>query len=623
LETISGGGGKDEGNTPEGGWALETDGGSAGDGGEEVIPMEDREITFSTLLRGYKMTSQSKNSNILVSDKTARINGHGQQALQGNVINDPFAVQGSDELTCGNVGHGCTTDHSCCGDFQCVTKWVPYPKYVCADECLGNGHSICKTDRDCCDDLQCGSTFSCYEGCSEKDGWCMADSGCCGDLQCSFGTCKDKCAESGEFCKTDQDCCESDEDGNELECLGPLHSPWEWKCGKAPDRVSKGTMGTCKEGSPPGVMKVMTYNLFLLDCPGPGDASRDILEDLACQSEAQYRPRMVELKEWIKNQEVDVVVVQEMFNLIDFVVEGMAEAGFCHHVVSKWESELGGALMGDGLGIFSKYPIEKGDFLDWFDLMKFTKGAECTFSDKGVMYAKVIKDGTKYHVFDTHTKSNSEGEEHETRMQQYDAIRDFAKGFTENASNEMVLFGGDFNEDKEGYVQSGTNPEGAVNDAVKAANEKRYEEMLGALNAVDPKLVGDHLYSYDTFDNPLPASFWDPVKYRQRLDYIFYSKTGLNPQASSCRILQATSKEGCNTIDCMISDHFPVTCTFDTRSCPSGWSQKNRDDNSITCIAGWSTICGQSCWHTKCFFNGGTWINLDFSKNPYTCKFDL
>ena len=41
-----------------------------------------------------------------------------------------------------------------------------------------------------------------------------------------------------------------------------------------------------------------------------------------------------------------------------------------------------------------------------------------------------------------------------------------------------------------------------------------------------------------------------------------------------------------------------------------------------TCTAGWSKSCGESCARSKCISKRGKFPNLDFWRNPYTCKFN-
>lgn len=149
--------------------------------------------------------------------------------------------------------------------------------------------------------------------------------------------------------------------------------------------------------------------------------------------------------QWMKERDEDVVVVQELFNLRDKVIDGMAAAGFCHYVSTPFDGD------GSGLAIFSKHRINAFDFIDWFD---WTGTGSTTLpdfealADKGVMYARIKKDGQNYHIFNTHTQSSSWLDYHYVRKLQYEKIREFAKRVTGFAPGELILYAGDFNEDK-------------------------------------------------------------------------------------------------------------------------------------------------------------------------------
>jgi hypothetical protein len=73
-----------------------------------------------------------------------------------------------------------------------------------------------------------------------------------------------------------------------------------------------------------------------------------------------------------------------------------------------------------------------------------------------------------------------------------------------------------------------------------------------------------------------------------------------------------------------VSDDKSTTCQlkkvnfdFKITNCPPGYSL---DKNSGNCITGWTNQCGQDCAYSKCMSESGTWIPLDYSSNPYTCK---
>lgn len=259
--------------------------------------------------------------------------------------------------------------------------------------------------------------------------------------------------------------------------------------------------------------------------------------------------------QWMEQRDEDVVVVQELFNLREEIINGMAAAGFCNYVIAPFAHGHLPRLPNDGpgLAIFSKYPIQTYDFIDWFDWFGEKENRLLdpeAIADKGVMYAKILKDGENYSIMNTHTQSNSLREHHDTRIKQFVKIREFAEEVAGITTSELILFGGDFNEDK--YLHGN--------------NQKFYKEMMEELHAVEPEVTGDLQYSLDTQQNPMLANLWagtSTATFRELLDFVFVSTRGKQPIKSHCEILKPQWPLECDTPECMLSDHFPNTCTFE------------------------------------------------------------
>ena len=143
-------------------------------------------------------------------------------------------------------------------------------------------------------------------------------------------------------------------------------------------------------------------------------------------------------------------------------------------------------------------------------------------------------------------------------MPQYLMMREVARGVS---ADELVLFGGDMNEDMFTYDYNG--PEGTQN------GDEYYQEMLRELDATDPNVTSVQKYSYDNVENALTGHVY-PVaeegECRQRLDYVMFSNAHLKPLTSFCEILTPKWPEDCDgsgeDVECELSDHFPVTCTY-------------------------------------------------------------
>lgn len=373
-------------------------------------------------------------------------------------------------------------------------------------------------------------------GCTEKGGGCLSDDNCCEGMEC-LGVFNFECghdpAREGDFCNTIYPC---DED---LLC-------YEGLCTDYANILDYGeNEGTCKQGSEAGLIKIMTYNTFLLSCvSGLGAVNPDL--DIPCQHPDARQERIGRMMEWAATLEEDVVVFQELFNHRELVISGMVAAGFCHYVVTPFGDD------GDGTAIFSKQPIGTIDFYDYYDFLgENSEGVplqfEAIFTDRGIMYAEILKDGTSHHVYNTHTLSNSLREEHTRRLVQYMAMKTVA---ADKSHEDFVYFAGDMNEDKYN----------------RHVGDEYYLAMLHELNAHEPdQEVGGQRYSYDNVNNPLPAIYYPPEdqEYQELLDYVLVSNAHAQPLSEGCTILTPTWPRDCgNDVSCQVSDHYPVTCEF-------------------------------------------------------------
>jgi exonuclease III len=368
------------------------------------------------------------------------------------------------------------------------------------------------------------------KGCSPAKWW---TANCCEGFSCTgyvSGECYHDPRLEGEPCGFGYEGCDFDLTCHDGECVG-LEKFFD-----------HGTLGTCREGSPEGTVKIMTYNIFLINCIIGGHI-------LACQKEIPKAARVTKITDWFANRDEDVVIFQEVFSFDQEIKRGMAAAGFCHYVTtSKGQT-------GSGLAIYSKFPIDYIDFVDWFDVFGVGESTYATnaeaYADKGVLYARILKQDRLIHVFDTHTQSNSRGDEHKVRMTQFEMMRNFI--VKQNIpEDQLILLGGDFNEDK--YYP---NPE----DLSPPFEGRYYKEMLHELDASAFPIQGSNIHTQSTEQNPFLAEMWVGTEYesfKELLDYVLAFKQGMTPaDTSSCEILIPMDPQ-----DGMLSDHFPMTCTI-------------------------------------------------------------
>jgi len=455
--------------------------------------------------------------------------------------------------------------------FLIIALWFPQP--LQAEQGYGQNCSVFKP---CAERLSCDPfTFKCYHKPRREGEPCMAGFGCAEGLTCEAGS--QKCRAPGKVgdpCHPTRPC------GDGLSCqpgvLRCYHVPRQegepccvgYNCGVGLqcDGMSLICRGPGKEGDLCHLTRQCGPGL---KCEAGSNRCRPVKPDLVvktnmdCGSQLaklkntlslfaynvflifpskhiRSTPRRaVEIPKWIEQNgsQYDVVVFSEAWLYPGTVASGMELAGFCNHVYDKRE------MNGSGLAIYSKYPIEDYDFLNFG---AYSAGAD-SLADKAVLYARINKEGRKFHVFGTHT--NAEVDQFETRVQQYSIIRNFikSKGILKD---ELVLIAGDLNEDK-----------------IHQAN--KYETMLNEVWAEDiPLDTSGGLYSYDGRENLL-ASSGD----REALDHVLYvtdpdiSATAILP-GSSCKYI----KPKANYLDFInrdLSDHYAVGCTINWDSLTS------------------------------------------------------
>jgi len=389
------------------------------------------------------------------------------------------------------------------------------PLYITARESSDNDHSFTA--------LRNISKGRALETCEGVGGGCWWDSNCCGSLEClgvnpANYACGNTPGKKGEYCNSFYKCSE------ELLCHdGECH-------GYEDVLLQDDNTGTCAKGSPSDQLQVMSYNVFLIKCIAGGHV-------LTCDDADNQKARMNKMGRFMQGRHEDVVMFQELFAQRELIIENMEHAGFCHYVATPF------GLNGSGMAIFSKHPIEKVGFMDFND--NFTPTNPEAYSDKGVMYARINNGGTISHIFNTHTQSDSFGDNHEIRMGQYAVIKKFAQRFS-IPNDQLILFGGDMNENK----------------FAEGKKSEYYGNMLRELDTTDIPVHGNK-YSYDTTTNPFLKQFWKSDDYRERLDYVVVSHLGAQVDVTKdarCTIPHATFPKHCTSADCQISDHYPVTC---------------------------------------------------------------
>ena len=195
-------------------------------------------------------------------------------------------------------------------------------------------------------------------------------------------------------------------------------------------------------------------------------------------------------------------------------------------------------IQNGGVVIFSRHPIEAEDQCIFSSFAGFDSLAE-----KGAIYARINKQGRKYHVFGTHLQAGGGEKKKRIRFQQIKEMAALVKKQKISAS-EAVILAGDFN------ITYGTSS---------------YRKLLQVLQLKNPIQRKGHLYTADNWTN----DFRNKARRRSWIDYVFYSAVHLQPKSSLVRgqILRTRKRwqrffwETPSQWD--LSDHYPILGQFD------------------------------------------------------------
>lgn len=172
-------------------------------------------------------------------------------------------------------------------------------------------------------------------------------------------------------------------------------------------------------------------------------------------------------------------------------------------------------------------------------------------SDKGVLYAKIMKGGYPYHIFGTHAQAGHTPTRRDVRRQQVVMMAQFIAS-KQIATCEAVIAGGDFNIDRHG-------PD--ISD---------YQFLLKTLAAVEPAQFNNLnqlncTYCYGV--NPLAD---DQAEGQAYLDHLLTSRSHLLPIASIVTVRRPMSPIPWRDNIRDLSDHFAIAAVFKFLSKPNG-----------------------------------------------------
>jgi endonuclease/exonuclease/phosphatase family metal-dependent hydrolase len=288
-----------------------------------------------------------------------------------------------------------------------------------------------------------------------------------------------------------------------------------------------------------------------------------VLPPLRFYGQYERAERIPKIIQGLEN--LDVIVFNELIppTIHEYLKSQLYDIGFKYSTnrINDLLTESG------GICVFSKYPILHEDFMLF--------GSDCAISDclssKGVVFAKINKDGLLINIFATHFQSGDKY--HNIRESQTQTTKNFILAQSIQPQ-EALLFCGDLN-------------------TGRFLNNAEIQHILFTLNMIIPIVhESSHPFTFDAVINPL-VGMDDPSQYRSKkwpngcsdyyykekqciccdsewLDYTFISKNHLQPKLSWMKSIVAKTDLFTMSFTALdkietefLSDHFPVLGHFE------------------------------------------------------------
>lgn len=225
----------------------------------------------------------------------------------------------------------------------------------------------------------------------------------------------------------------------------------------------------------------------------------------------------------------DALVLTEVFD--DIATASLLKKLRVEYPYQSSEIFKAGKIMKSGTRILSRWPFVLEDNFKYNPC----EGIQCA-ATRGVIHARINKQGNPYHVFATHTQSSDDDVNRNARLAQLDEMGEYIRGLNIPA-DEAVIMAGDFNVNKIGLPED-------------------RDIMEATLGATEPTNKGHNL-SYDADTNT-----WAEQPYHEYLDYTLTANDNLQPTAAYQEIFAPRT-----TIDALwgewdISDHYAARGVF-------------------------------------------------------------
>lgn len=225
----------------------------------------------------------------------------------------------------------------------------------------------------------------------------------------------------------------------------------------------------------------------------------------------------------------DALVLTEVFD--DIATAALLKNLRAEYPYQSSEIFKAGKVMKSGTRILSRWPFVLEDNFKYNPC----NGIQCA-ATRGVIHARINKQGNPYHLFATHTQSSDDATNRAARLGQLEEMGEYIRSLNIPA-DEAVILAGDFNVNKIGLPQ-----------------DRDYLEAV--LAATEPTNTGHNL----TYDGQTNA--WAEAQYSEYLDYTLIANNHLQPTSAEQQIFAPRSTKDALWGEWDISDHYAARGIF-------------------------------------------------------------
>lgn len=266
------------------------------------------------------------------------------------------------------------------------------------------------------------------------------------------------------------------------------------------------SISACAVDGKHGDLNIMTYNVSGIPIFGDTQGSQRKLRGDA---------RMAKIGELLCNESgCDLIGTQEDFNNHDALAA--ATPAFPYQTLTS-----GGLPLGDGLNVFSKYPIYNVTRTKWDSCYGVVSGSADRLAEKGILSCVVeIEEGVYIDFFVVHADAGVDSKSVEARADNFRQIADIINSREDDRAAIVI---GDFNYKYE-----------------RNLNDKFYENLVSAAGLTDcwTELCNGGDYSYDNGEN------WNPSLNESLDKVMFKNGSGIEFTPDSLEYIEFKDADG-------------------------------------------------------------------------------